>query len=59
MTAFRRIPIPTETAARFRRSGVYDNGNTLRRMVATDGNSFPFRHCLRIARPGEMMLFDS
>jgi len=59
MTAFRRIPIPTETAERFRRSGVYDNGDTLRRMVATDGNSFPCRHCLRFAKPGEMMLFDS
>jgi len=28
-------------------------------MVATDGNSFPSRQCLRFAKPGEMMLLGS
>ena len=59
MTAFRCIPIPTDTAERFRVSGIDDNGNALRRMEATDAASFPCRHCLRFAQPGEMMLLGS
>ena len=59
MTAFRCVPIPTETAERFRRTGIDDNGNTLRRIEATQAGSFPCRHCLRCAQPGEMMLLGS
>ena len=59
MTAFRCIPIPTEIAERFRRTGADDNGNTLRRIEATTEGGFPCRHCLRCAAPGEMMLLGS
>jgi hypothetical protein len=59
MTAFRCIPIATEIAERFRRTGVDDNGNTLRRVEATTEGGFPCRHCLRCAVPGEMMLLGS
>lgn len=59
MTAFRCIPLPSGTAARFRATGIDDNGNTLRRMDATDGNGLPCRHCLSFARPGETMLLGS
>jgi hypothetical protein len=59
MTAFRCIPIPTETAARFRATGTDDRGNPLRRIVATPGGAFPCRHCLRLAEPGETMLLGS
>jgi hypothetical protein len=59
MTAFRCIPITTEIAERFRRTGVDDNGNTLRRIEATTEGGFPCRHCLRCAAPGEMMLLGS
>jgi hypothetical protein len=59
MTAFRCIPITTEIAERFRRIGVDDNGNTLRRIEATTEGGFPCRHCLRCAVPGEIMLLGS
>jgi Protein of unknown function (DUF1203) len=59
MTAFRCIPIDTEIAERFRRTGVDDNGNTLRRIDATTAGGFPCRHCLRCADPGETMLLGS
>ncbi len=59
MTAFQCLPIPTETAERFRASGTDDNGNVLRRMDATENGSFPCRHCLSFARPGEKMLLGS
>jgi hypothetical protein len=59
MTAFTCIPIPTETAERFRRTGIDDNANPLRRMVATAEGGFPCRHCLRLARPGEAVLLGS
>ncbi|MFC7738948.1 DUF1203 domain-containing protein [Roseomonas sp. GCM10028921] len=59
MTAFQCIPIPTETAERFRRTGRDDNGNEVRRIVATSGNGFPCRHCLRPAEPGETVLLGS
>lgn len=59
MTAFRCIPIDTETAERFRRTGTDDNANTLRHMEATSANGFPCRHCLQCATPGEMMLLGS
>ena len=59
MTAFRCVAIPTETAERFRRTGIDDNGNVLRRMEATEAGGFPCRHCLRFAQPGETMLLGS
>jgi Protein of unknown function (DUF1203) len=59
MTSFACIPIPTETADRFRRTGIDDNDNPLRRMVATPDGGFPCRHCLRLGRPGETMLLGS
>lgn len=59
MNDFRCIPIPTETAERFRRTGIDDNSNTLRRMVVTPDGAFPCRHCLRLGRPGETMLLGS
>ncbi len=59
MTAFRCIPIATETAARFRATGADDYGNAVRRIVATPGGGFPCRHCLRLAEPGETMLLGS
>jgi hypothetical protein len=59
MSTFACIPIPTETADRFRRTGIDDNGNPLRRMVATEDRGFPCRHCLRLARAGEAVLLGS
>ena len=59
MTAFRCIPIPTETADRFRHTGVDDNGNVLRRMEASSIGNFPCRHCLHFAQLGETMLLGS
>ncbi|KMO44090.1 hypothetical protein VQ03_04860 [Methylobacterium tarhaniae] len=59
MTAFRCIPIATETAERFRATGMDDRGNPIRRVVATPGGGFPCRHCLRLAEPGEAMLLGS
>ncbi len=59
MTAFQCLPIDTEIAERFRSTGLDDNGNTLRRMVATPGGNFPCRHCLRSAAAGETVLLGS
>lgn len=59
MTAFRCVPIETETAERFRLTGIDDNGNAIRRVVASGGGGFPCRHCLRCAAPGETMLLGS
>jgi hypothetical protein len=59
MTAFQCIAISTGTAERFRATGRDDNGNVLRRMEATETGSFPCRHCLCFARPGETMLLGS
>ncbi|HVY14702.1 MAG TPA: DUF1203 domain-containing protein [Rhodopila sp.] len=61
MTTFTCIPIPTETVERFRSTGVDDNGNPVRRVVAQPGTgaSYPCRHCLRPGRPGETMLLGS
>ena len=58
MPPFRCVPIPTETAARWRATGRDDRGQALhRRMV--DGPGFPCRHCLRLGEPGEAMLLGS
>ena len=59
MTTFACIPISTETAERFRRTGVDDYGNLIRRMVVTREGGFPCRHCLRLGQPGETMLLGS
>lgn len=59
MTAFRCIPIDTEIAERFRRTGLDDNGNVVRRSVASETGGFPCRHCLRPASAGASMLLGS
>ena len=59
MTAFQCLPIDTEIADRFRSTGLDDNGNTLRRMVATPAGGFPCRHCLSLAAAGETVLLGS
>jgi Protein of unknown function (DUF1203) len=59
MTAFRCVPIETEIADRFRRTGLDDNGNALRRIVVPMGGGFPCRHCLRSAVSGEAVLLGS
>lgn len=59
MTAFQCIPLETTTADRFRRTGLDDNGNVLRRILASPGGSFPCRHCLRSAAPGEAVVLGS
>lgn len=59
MTQFQCIPIPTDTAMRFRRAGLDDRGNQIRRMTATKGGAFPCRHCLQMGMPGEVMLLGS
>jgi hypothetical protein len=59
MIAFACIPIDSETAARFRRRGIDDQGNALRRMEAVAGGRFPCRHCLRHAETGEAVLLGS
>ncbi len=58
MTTFQCIPMDTETAERFRRTGVDYNGNTLRRVAVgtVQGSNFPCRHCLRSGTPGQVML---
>ena len=59
MTRFKCIPVPTEIAERFRATSVDDNGNTLRRVLASGTTGSPCRHCLRFALPGEVMLLGS
>lgn len=59
MTRFQCVPITTETAERFRRTGLDDRGNQIRRIEATAAGGFPCRHCLDLGQPGEMMLLGS
>ena len=59
MTRFRCLPIDTAVAERFRRTGLDDHGNALRRMTADDPGGFPCRHCLQYAKPGEELLLGS
>jgi hypothetical protein len=61
MTRFQCVPIPTETAERFRRTGIDDSGNALRRMTVAPGSgaTVPCRHCLRPGAPGDEMLLGS
>ena len=58
ITAFRCLPIETETAERFRRTGLDDRGQPLlRRVLQTAGS--PCRYCLQPGKPGEVMLLGS
>jgi hypothetical protein len=57
MRHFRCLPIPSETAARWRATGRDDRGQALHRRVS-DGGA-PCRQCLRLAAPGEVMLLGS
>lgn len=59
MTRFHCVPITTETADRFRRTGLDDHGNQVRRVEATADGGFPCRHCLQLGQPGETMLLGS
>ena len=59
MTAFRCVPIETEVADRFRRTGEDDGGNALGSVEASDAGGFPCRHCLQYAVPGETVLLGS
>ena len=59
MTRFKCVAIPTGTAERFRRTGLDDSGNALRRMTASGGTGSPCRHCLCFAAPGEDVLLGS
>lgn len=58
MPRFRCVPIPTETAARWRATGRDDREQDLHRRVV-DGPGFPCRHCLQLGEPGETMLLGS
>ena len=58
MPRFRCVPIPTETAARWRTTGRDDRGNALIKRIV-DGPGFPCRHCLRLGAAGEEMLLGS
>lgn len=58
MTHFRCVPIPTETAQRWRQTGRDDAANPLRRAIST-GTGAPCRHCLRNGTAGEEMLLGS
>jgi hypothetical protein len=58
MSTFRCVPMPTETADRFRATMRDDAGNPLRRMTAGPTGA-PCRHCLRDAAPGEAVLLGS
>lgn len=59
MTAVRCIPVPTETADRFRITSLDDNGNHIRRVAAAGPTDAPCRHCLQFSRPGETLLLGS
>ncbi len=50
--------MPTETAERFRRTGLDDFGTPLRRS-RPDVAGAPCRHCLQLGQPGEEMLLGS
>jgi hypothetical protein len=58
MSRFRCVPIPTETAARWRTTCRDDRGNALIKRTV-DGPGFPCRHCLRLGAAGEEMLLGS
>lgn len=57
MPRFRCVPIATEIAERFRRTGIDDAGNVLRHVPST--GQFPCRHCLSLVPEGETALLGS
>jgi hypothetical protein len=59
VTAFRCIPIETDIADRFRRTGYDDNRNAVRRVEATNAGGFPCRHCMQCAELGDVMLLGA
>jgi hypothetical protein len=62
MPHFRSIPMPAETAARWRETGVDDFGQALIPRVVEDapgGTGYPCRQSLRYGEPGEVMLLGS
>src|SRR4051812_12627701 len=54
-----RVPIETETADRFRRTGRDDGGNTLRRVVVQPGGSYHAGTASVVGVRGEEMLLGS
>ena len=58
MSRFRCVPMPTETAMRFRATMRDDAGNAIIRRTVTEPGS-PCRHCLRDGAVGEEMLLGS
>lgn len=58
MSRFRCVPIPTETAQRWRATGQDDFGNALRRSISP-GTGAPCRHCLQNIAKGEAALLGS
>jgi hypothetical protein len=59
MIRFRCLPIPTETARRFRSDGTDDRGGALTHRLPGPDSRCPCRHCLRFAADGEPMLLGS
>ena len=58
MPGFRCVPMPTETARRWRATGRDDRGLALHRRLV-DAPGFPCRHCLQLGATGEAMLLGS
>jgi hypothetical protein len=58
MSHYRCVPMPTETAIRFRATGIDDAGNAIIRRTVTEPGA-PCRHCLRDAQIGEEVLLGS
>jgi hypothetical protein len=59
MSDFRCIALPTETAERFRVTRIGDRGTPAIVRELAPGSRGPCRHCLRFARPGEMLVLVS
>lgn len=58
MTRFRCLPMDPESADRIRATRTDDRGGPVHTRTA-DGPGFPCRACLRLGRPGEVMLLAS
>lgn len=59
MSDFRCIASPTETAERFRATGIDDRGSPAMVRELPAGSRGPCRHCLRFARPSDAVLLVS
>ncbi|MDQ2803758.1 MAG: DUF1203 domain-containing protein [Pseudomonadota bacterium] len=59
MTDFRCIPIPSETAERFRATGRDDQGNELHSRSPGPDSRCPCRVCLQYGRAGQTVLLGS